>query len=141
MYGLQALASDECFVRISKGIYSLRALAPPESAPVPVFKTKGQRTPRPPRPRFDPSAALEPPVTFEDAFAGDDTVPVDFLDGNTVLQPLPANADPHEAMEVEEEYIEEEDFDSINKARLPALHHYPHLRAILRSRCITCEGE
>jgi rRNA maturation protein Nop10 len=56
----QALASDEGFVRVSKGIYTLRALAPPPPLPAVPNKAKGQRTVRPPPPRFDPSADPEP---------------------------------------------------------------------------------
>ena len=65
----QALANDPAFQRIAKGIYTLRALAPEINSPVPQPKTKGQRTPRPPPPRFDPSALAPEPSgsAFDDA--------------------------------------------------------------------------
>ena len=102
----QALANDPAFQRIAKGIYTLRALAPEINSPVPQPKTKGQRTPRPPPPRFDPSAfAPEPAASAFDAANGDDSVPLDFLDGSSVLAPMPAGARP-EDVHVEEEYVE-----------------------------------
>ena len=102
----QALANDPAFQRIAKGIYTLRALAPEINSPVPQPKTKGQRTPRPPPPRFDPSAlAPEPSGSGFDDAAGDDSVPLDFLDGSSVLAPMPAGARP-EDVHVEEEYVE-----------------------------------
>ncbi|CAL5227755.1 g10774 [Coccomyxa viridis] len=101
-----ALANDPAFQRIAKGIYTLRALAPEINSPVPQPKTKGQRTPRPPPPRFDPSAlAPEPSGSAFDDAAGDDSVPLDFLDGSSVLAPMPAGARP-EDVHVEEEYVE-----------------------------------
>ena len=103
---IQALANDPAFQRIAKGIYTLRALAPEINSPVPQPKTKGQRTPRPPPPRFDPSAlAPEPSGSAYDEGAGDDSVPLDFLDGSSVLAPMPAGARP-EDVHVEEEYVE-----------------------------------
>lgn len=51
-------------MRVSKGVYTLRAFAPP-SPPPPPTKAKGQRTVRPPPPRFDPSAFPEPTVAYE----------------------------------------------------------------------------
>lgn len=41
----------------------------------------------------------------EQDLGGEDTVPVDFLDGSTTLPPLAADADPG-AMQPEEEYVE-----------------------------------
>lgn len=125
---MQALANDPGFVRVSKGLYTLRALAPVVQRAVLPTKPKGQRTTRPPPPRFDPSAFPEPaaPPAADDAGLGADdsaTVPVDFLDGNSVLAPLPADADPY--LSLEEEYLEEEEIDAASNVRarfLPA--HY-----------------
>ncbi|CAK0750991.1 hypothetical protein CVIRNUC_002033 [Coccomyxa viridis] len=102
-----ALANDPAFQRTAKGVYTLRALAPEINSPVPQPKTKGQRTPRPPPPRFDPSALTpEPSVAagLDDA-GGDDAVPLDFLDGSSVLAPMPAGTRP-EDVHIEAEYIE-----------------------------------
>lgn len=103
---MQAMANDPAFQRVAKGIYTLRALAPEINSPVPQPKTKGQRTPRPPPPRFDPSALTPEPsaAAFDDA-VGDDSVPLDFLDGSSVLAPMPAGVRP-EDVHVEEEYVE-----------------------------------
>lgn len=104
---MQALANDPAFQRTAKGVYTLRALAPEINSPVPQPKTKGQRTPRPPPPRFDPSALTpEPSVAagLDDA-GGDDAVPLDFLDGSSVLAPMPAGTRP-EDVHIEAEYIE-----------------------------------
>lgn len=51
-------------MRVSKGIYTLRALAPPPPVQAPA-KAKGQRTVRPPPPRFDPSADADPLPAYE----------------------------------------------------------------------------
>ncbi len=125
MYMVQALASDPGFVRVSKGLYTLRALAPVvERAAVLPTKPKGQRTTRPPPPRFDPSAFPEPaapPPATDDGQGADDnaTVPVDFLDGSSVLAPLPADADPYQDMLIEEEYLEDEDLEAVSNVRAP----------------------
>ncbi|BDA46316.1 probable Bromodomain adjacent to zinc finger domain protein 1A at N-terminal half [Coccomyxa sp. Obi] len=116
-----ALASDPGFVRVSKGVYTLRALAPEVARPVLPTKAKGQRTTRPPPPRFDPSAFPEPaapPAAIEDAYGmdADNIVPVDFLDGSSVLPPLPADADPYQDAAVEEEYLEEEEIEAASSA-------------------------
>ena len=103
----QALANDPAFQRTAKGVYTLRALAPEINSPVPQPKTKGQRTPRPPPPRFDPSALTPEPSAaagLDDA-GGDDAVPLDFLDGSSVLAPMPAGTRPEDA-HIEAEYIE-----------------------------------
>ena len=103
----QALANDLAFQRTAKGVYTLRALAPEINSPVPQPKTKGQRTPRPPPPRFDPSALTPEPsaVAGLDDAGGDDAVPLDFLDGSSVLAPMPAGTRP-EDVHIEAEYIE-----------------------------------
>lgn len=77
MLGMQALASDPGFVRVSKGVYTLRALAPQVvRAALQPTKPKGQRATRPPPPRFDPSsfpepaaAAPPPAAAYEDAYS------------------------------------------------------------------------
>ena len=130
---VQALAHDPAFQRIAKGIYTLRALAPEINSPVPQPKTKGQRTPRPPPPRFDPSAlAPEPSDSAFDEAAGDDSVPLDFLDGSSVLAPMPAGARP-EDVHVEEEYVEpvkEEAPESVRSSDLcPNIWLYRHCHA------------
>ena len=119
-------------MRVSKGVYTLRALAPEVARPVLPTKPKGQRTTRPPPPRFDPSAFPEPaapPAAVEDAYGmdGDNSVPVDFLDGSSVLPPLPADADPYEDAVVEEEYLEEEDIEAASNVRALADSLYHHL--------------
>ena len=103
----QALANDPAFQRTAKGVYTLRALAPEINSPVPQPKTKGQRTPRPPPPRFDPSALTPEPSAAGglDNAGGDDAVPLDFLDGSSVLAPMPAGTRPEDA-HIEAEYIE-----------------------------------
>ncbi len=127
----QALASDPGFVRVSKGVYTLRALAPEVARPVLPTKPKGQRTTRPPPPRFDPSAFPEPaapPAAVEDAYGmdADNSVPVDFLDGSSVLPPLPADADPYQDAAMEEEYLEEEEIETASNVRAPAHSPYRH---------------
>ncbi len=48
-------------------------------------------------------------------------VPVDFLDGSSVLPPLPADADPYADAMVEEEYLEEDDLEATTNVRCTPL--------------------